>query len=98
MPKKDWIKDLPDGFHLLVFQNSFLGIWYGFSVVLIYNNECVARYDTAHKQAHRDVLGQRKGLIKKEWCENMSFKEAFKYAIADLSSNYQAYLEFYLAN
>jgi hypothetical protein len=34
MPKKDWIKDLPDGFHLLVFQNSFLGIWYGFSVVL----------------------------------------------------------------
>jgi len=28
----------------------------------------------------------------------MSFKEAFKYAIDDLSGNYQAYLEFYLAN
>jgi len=34
MSKKEWIKDLPDGFRLLVFQNSFLGIWYGFSVVL----------------------------------------------------------------
>ena len=39
-----------------------------------------------------------KGLIKKEWCENMSFKEAFKHALDDLSGNYQAYLEFYLAN
>jgi hypothetical protein len=98
MPKKEWIKDLPDGLQLFVFQDSFFGIWYGFSVVLIYNNECVTRYDTAHKRAHRNVLGQRKGLIKKEWCENMSFKQAFEHALNDLSINYQAYLEFYLAN
>jgi len=57
MPKKEWIKDLPDGFHLLVFQHSFLGIWYGFSVVLIYNNECITRYDTAHKAEGQDRVG-----------------------------------------
>jgi len=28
----------------------------------------------------------------------MSFKEAFNYALDDLSSNYPAHLEFYLAN
>ena len=98
MPKKEWIKDLSDGFELYVRQDSLLGIWYGFSVVLIYEDECVTRYDTAHKKAHRDVLGKTKGLIAKEWHENLSLKEAFEYAIDDLSNNYRTYLEFYLAH
>jgi hypothetical protein len=98
MPKKDWIKELPGGFKIFVRQHSLFGIWYGFSLVLIYEDECVTRYDTAHGYAHRDVLGRTKGLIEKVSCENMSFKEAFEYGLNDLSNNCEAYLRHFLAN
>ena len=98
MPNKDWIIYPSDGYELLVRQNSFLGIWYGFAVILVFNDECVCRYDTAHGIAHKDVLGKKSGLIRKEWCESLTFKEAFSHAIHDLSENYQTYHDFYIAN
>ncbi len=98
MPHKDWVKYLAEGFELLVRQDSLFGIWYGFAVVLVFNGECICRYDTAHGAPHKDVLGKRSGLIRKEWCENLPFKEAFAHAIHDLSENYQSYHDFYYAN
>jgi hypothetical protein len=98
MPRKDWIKELPNGFTIFVRQDSLFGFWYGFSLVLIYDDECITRYDTAHRQAHRDVLGKTKGLIEKVWHGNLSFKEAFEYGLNDLSINCEKYLEYYLAH
>ena len=36
-------------------------------------------------------------LIRKEVCSSLSVKEAFQYAIHDLSAHYRAYYEFYVS-
>jgi hypothetical protein len=95
MPLKQWIVQLPDGFMLLVRRDTSSGHLIDFAVVLIFNDECVTRYDCAHGFPHRDVLGRKSGLIRKEFCSNMLLKEAFQDAIHDLSANYRAFYEFY---
>ncbi len=69
-----------------------------FSVALIFEDECITRYDTAHGFAHRDVLGRKSALIEKRICENLSDRQAFQYAIRDLETNFRAYYAFYLAH
>jgi hypothetical protein len=66
MSFKEWGVPLPDGFHILVERINKRGKITGFTVVLIYDGECVSRYDTAHNAAHRDILGKTQGLIAKE--------------------------------
>jgi hypothetical protein len=95
MPLKEWIIHLPDGFVLLIRRDTSSGHCLDFAVVLVFNDECVTRYDCAHGFPHRDVLGRKSGLIRKEICSNMSMNEAFQHAIQDLSSNYRAYYDFY---
>lgn len=41
-------------------------------MVLVYEDECITRYDTAHGFANRDVLGRKSGLIEKRSCESSS--------------------------
>lgn len=71
-----------------------------FAVVLLSDIEgcevCITRYDTAHRQPHRDVLGRRAGLIEKQWMVMCSESEAFVYALNDLKANYEEHIEFYL--
>lgn len=98
MPRKEWIQELPDGFTLYVWRQTVRGRITGFSVALIYAEECIARYDTAHGFAHRDVLGQKSALIAKESYETITTHEAFHYAIHDLKTNFRQHLAFYLAH
>lgn len=98
MPRKEWIQELPDGFTLYVWRQTVRGRIKGFSVVLIYGGECIARYDTAHGFAHRDVLGRKFALIAKERYETLSMREAFHHAIHDLKTNFRQHLAFYLGH
>jgi hypothetical protein len=97
MPFRDWFQDLPDGFVLYIGRQTEQGKTTSFSVVLIYDDECITRYDTAHGFAHRDVFGRKSGLIEKVSCESLGNKEAFRYAIYDLKTNFRQYFAFYLA-
>jgi hypothetical protein len=38
----------------------------------------LARYDTAHNMPHRDVLGRKKGLLRKDWLVGMDLKAALQ--------------------
>ena len=58
----------------------------------------ITRYDTAHDQPHRDVLGRRGGLIEKEWLLLSKKNEAFDYALKDVRTNHERYIEYYLAH
>jgi hypothetical protein len=49
-----------------------------FAVVLVYDDECISRYDVAHRVAHKDILGKSQSLIEKEWHENLPRSEVFK--------------------
>jgi hypothetical protein len=98
MPPKEWTHYLPDGFTLRVGRQTVGGKMTGFSVALVYEGECIVRYDTAHGFAHRDILGRKSGLIEKQTCETLSTREAFQYAIHDLKTNYRQHLAFYVAH
>jgi hypothetical protein len=98
MPIKRWIQFLPDGFDLRIFRQTEHGRLTAFSVVLVYENECITRYDTAHGFAHRDILGRKSALIEKQFCENLINEEAFQHAVHDLKTNYCEHLAFYAAH
>lgn len=59
---------------------------------------CVARYDSAHRVPHRDVLGRRRGLLRKDWLTGTPLKQALEYAIMDFKTNYERYAEIYRQN
>ena len=69
-----------------------------FSVVLLFEGVDITRYDNAHDVPHRDIIGRKRGLIDKEWYENMTNEEAFEHAIQDLEENCERYLAFYDRN
>jgi hypothetical protein len=98
MPLKRWIQYLPDGFMLYIGKQTDKGLITSFSVALIFEDECIARYDTAHGFAHRDVLGRKPALIEKKICENVTNRLAFQHAISDLQPNFREYYAFYLAH
>ena len=52
----------------------------------------VVRYDTAHGMPHKDVLGKKGDLIRKEWLGNISLPEALAFAVRDLRENYEKYI------
>lgn len=87
---------------ILVFLETRDGQICSFAVVLVAFIDgvetCITRYDTAHGQAHRDVLGKRSGLIEKDWLLNLTTKEAFEYALVDLKENHERYIESYVSH
>ena len=58
----------------------------------------VVRYDTAHGSPHRDLLGRRSGLIKKEWYFDQPMGRVLRNAIDDFKLNYERYIETFKAN
>jgi len=58
----------------------------------------VARYDTSHGLPHRDILGKRRGLIRKEWFFTTSLGKVLQDAIADFKLNYENYIQGYEKN
>lgn len=98
MALKEWEISLPDGFILLVRKETFLGKWIGFAVVLVFEGECITRYDNAHGKPHRDVLGKEKGWIRREICSTIELKAAFEYAINDLTTNFKSYHAYFCEN
>ena len=99
-PEREWTIFLKDGSRIVVLLDTVKSDTRSFSVVLISEIDgqevCVTRYDTAHAQPHRDVLGKRAGLIEKEWLLLSNNRDAFSYAVADLRENYVRYIQFYL--
>jgi len=99
MPEKEWEIFLPDGSRIIVFMNRNRSYICSFVVALISlvndREECITRYDTAHGQSHRDVLGKKAGLIEKNWLLTLNDKEVFEYAIKDLKENYESYIQFF---
>jgi hypothetical protein len=98
--QREWTIFLGNGSRIVVFLDTARSETLSFAVVLIAEVDgeevCVTRYDTAHSQPHRDVLGRRAGLIEKEWLLISNNKDAFGYAVADLRANHERYLQFYL--
>jgi hypothetical protein len=58
----------------------------------------VVRYDTAHQIPHRDVLGRRRGLLRKDWLTGMSLREALQFAIRDVKGNCERYDQIFESN
>ena len=58
----------------------------------------VARYDTSHGAAHRDMIGRKLGLLRKEWYPDIPMVVVLQNAINDLRLNYEVYRTQYEAN
>ncbi len=58
----------------------------------------IARYDTAHGVPHRDLLGRRKGLLRKQWFPKVSSEKVMNHAVADFKKNHENYLRLYEQN
>jgi len=101
MPPKDWIIPM-EGFELRIRRRSENGKLVSFAAVLFAlldgNWINIARYDTAHGYAHRDLLGLNDGLRGKLLLSRLNNTEAFEYAIRDLKENAEIYLEDFLAH
>lgn len=97
--KSDWTEYLPDGFVMQVYMNTLLSRIVSFSVVLIKDDECITRYDTAHGFAHRDVLGRKSASsLYKIPYDTLTLEEAFRHARQDLPQNYAKYYAYYEAH
>jgi hypothetical protein len=92
--EKEWRIPLFGASYIVVWVLKNGGRVENFSVVLINDGECVTRYDCAHQMPHRDVLGRKSGLIRKEFWD-MSKKEALEHALADFKRNSEQYIAFY---
>jgi len=53
----------------------------------------VARYDTAHGEAHRDIVDKTGRLLNKSWLFDMSFEDAFTHAINDFRKHHENYIK-----
>ena len=98
---KEFEIQLTTEFYLLVRIESLRGRVSGFVVLLIKTGERhvnLVPYDTAHGQPHRDLLGKRAGLLRKDWLEGVSLQISLKYAIDDLKANYERYDQIYQKN
>ncbi len=101
MRLKEFEVPLDGGFYLAVEIESFAGQITRFVVRLMKTADPdvnVARYDTAHGMPHRDLLGRKKGLLRKDWLVGMSFKEALQFAVSDLKMNYERYDQIFESN
>jgi len=62
-----------------------------FVVRLVFTNDqgehTMARYDTAHGTAHRDLLTPANRLREKRWMTNVDFFRALDYAVKDFKKN-----------
>jgi hypothetical protein len=58
----------------------------------------IARYDTAHGAPHRDSLGRKKGLLKKQWFPDLPLDIVLRKAILDFRLNHENYVAQFTQN
>jgi hypothetical protein len=58
----------------------------------------IARYDTAHGAPHRDSIGRKKGLLRKEWFPDLTLDIVLRNAIFDFRANYEKYIAQFTEN
>ena len=101
MPLKSWRIYLGE-FQILVTRHTERGVLVDFLVALLAWTgskwECITRYDCAHGFPHRDVIGERGGLLYKQPFPGLSNAQVFNYGLRDLQKNYEAHLRFFRAN
>ena len=101
MPLKQWIIELGNA-RILASRATRRGQVESFAVVLLAWTdegwECATRYDCAHGFAHRDVLGQRAGLLYKESFEGLTHAAIFHHALRDFQKNHASHIAFYRAH
>lgn len=73
-----------------------------FSVVLMILAEGgwmdIGRFDTAHGAPHQDVLGKRGGVLYKNWLDDLSFRNAYHFAIETFKNDHERIRNDYFAN
>ena len=102
MPSKDYRIWLSDTAYIVVDLVMVKGRVVSFVVRLMvtisgreYN---VVRYDTAHGAPHRDTLGLKQGVQKKDWFFDQPLDTVLQTAITDLKRNHEKYCEEYEKN
>ena len=58
----------------------------------------IARFDTSHGHAHRDVLGKKQGLLEKIWYRDLGPDEVFALAIETFRNEHASIREQFLRN
>ena len=101
MPRRSWTIPIENGRWIAVRMEFDSGQICSFAVVLIVEIDsephCATRYDNAHGQPHRDILGIKQGLIRKDWLVDLTNKDALNYAIDNLRVNHETYIQFFLS-
>ena len=100
MPQRDFIIWLDHGLLITVDFETDGPRMVSFVVRLVYTDQdgehTIARYDTAHGTAHRDLLTPSNRLREKKWMSNVDFFRALDYAIEDFKAKHAEYLEKWL--
>ncbi|MGA3170615.1 MAG: hypothetical protein ABSE62_06345 [Chthoniobacteraceae bacterium] len=101
MPFKEWTIDLGE-FRVFVWKVTIQGAITDFLVALLaWNGEkwvCVTRYDCAHDFPHRDIIGQRGGVLYKQRFPGLSLDIVFDHAIRDCQKNHEEHARFFRAH
>lgn len=97
MPQRDFIIWLDHGLLITVDFETDGPRMVSFVVRLVYTDKdgehTIARYDTAHGTAHRDLLTPSNRLREKKWMSNGDFFRALDYTTEDFKKNYASYLQ-----
>ena len=97
MPQRDFVIWLDQGLYITVDFTSSGPAMLSFVVRLVLVDEngehTIARYDTAHGTAHRDLVNPRNRLVEKKWLIDLDFTDAMEYAVRDFKINHARYLE-----
>lgn len=97
MPEKEWKIYLDEETYLVVERHTMKGILISFKIVLIHKSICISRYDCTHGFPHKDVLGQKSGLLLKQSLTTLPLHEAFEKAMLDFKKNWRTEIEFYFS-
>ena len=96
MPSKDYRIWINDTTYIVVDLVVIRGRLVSFVVRLMWiemnNTNNVVRYDTAHGTPHRDTLGKRRGLLRKDWYPSLALDIVLQRAIKDSKVNYENYI------
>lgn len=97
MPVKQFEVPLAADRFMAVELQTYRGAITGFVIRLMLEESgalfCVARYDTAHGQPHRDLVDRTGRLLQKDWLTGMSFPAAATYAIQDFHKHHEIYVQ-----
>jgi hypothetical protein len=97
MPQRDFIIWLDHALYVAVDFTTQGRNMLTFVVRLVWTDEdgshTIARYDTAHGTAHRDLVNPSNRLIEKKWLIDLDFADALEYAVRDFKTNHARYLE-----